>query len=219
MPSNNSKYTEDFRQQTAKYVLENDKSATAVAKELGIDKNTVCRWVREYRRNHNMPSYAEERNFQTNLSPEMKELILRQKKLEKALKKKEQEIAKKREEAEILKKVPTHVNAPTREKCEAIYAHSTEFSVRKMCKVFDLLEASYYQWRRAEGKRRIKQEKEQELAKLMKEIFEENGCAYGKRRMKTALAAKGIELSDWTIQKIMRENGMHPIAIKNSEPD
>ena len=63
MPSNRSKYTEEIREQTAKYILENRKSATSVAEEMGIDTNTVCRWVREYRRKHNMPSYAEEKGI------------------------------------------------------------------------------------------------------------------------------------------------------------
>ena len=30
-----------------------------MAKELGIDVDTVCRWGRDYRRAHGMPSYAE----------------------------------------------------------------------------------------------------------------------------------------------------------------
>ena len=51
MPSNNSKYTQEIREKTARYILENKKSATSVAEEMGIDTNTVCRWVRDYRRN------------------------------------------------------------------------------------------------------------------------------------------------------------------------
>lgn len=46
MPSNNSKYSEELRIQTAEYSLESGKSATSVAEELGIDTNTVCRGVR-----------------------------------------------------------------------------------------------------------------------------------------------------------------------------
>ena len=42
MPSNNSKYTEEMRKQTAKFILETGKSATSVAEEMGIDANTVC---------------------------------------------------------------------------------------------------------------------------------------------------------------------------------
>jgi transposase-like protein len=63
MPSNNSKYTQEMRDKTARYVLETEKSATSVAEELGINTNTVCKWVREYRRNHELPSYAEEKGI------------------------------------------------------------------------------------------------------------------------------------------------------------
>ena len=37
MPSNNSKYSEEFRNQTAEFIIENNRSATSVAEELGID--------------------------------------------------------------------------------------------------------------------------------------------------------------------------------------
>ena len=57
MPSNNSKYSEEMRVSTAKHIIENKLSASAVAEEMGIDKNTVYSWVRAYRRAHNMPSY------------------------------------------------------------------------------------------------------------------------------------------------------------------
>ena len=56
MPSNNSKYSQEMREETARFILESGKSATSTAKELGIDVNTVCRWVRDYRRAHDLPS-------------------------------------------------------------------------------------------------------------------------------------------------------------------
>ena len=43
-----TEYTKDFKDQTVKYVLERGKSGSVVSKELGIGKNTVCKWVREY---------------------------------------------------------------------------------------------------------------------------------------------------------------------------
>ena len=46
MPSNNSKYTPEVRQRTVNYILGSGKSATSVAEEMGIDANTVCKWVR-----------------------------------------------------------------------------------------------------------------------------------------------------------------------------
>ena len=111
MPSNNSKYTEEMREQTAKFILETGKSATSVAEEMGIDTNTVCRWVRDYRRKHNMPSYAEEKGIRTNPPKDSLELKMQNKELEAKLREKEKEIKRlniviqeEREKIEILKK-------------------------------------------------------------------------------------------------------------------
>jgi len=63
MPSNNSKYSPEMREQTARFILENNRSATSVTEEMGIDTNTVCRWVRDFRRANNLPPYAEEKGI------------------------------------------------------------------------------------------------------------------------------------------------------------
>jgi transposase-like protein len=48
MASNNSKYSEDMIEGTARHIIESRKSATSMAVELGIDTNTVYRWVWDY---------------------------------------------------------------------------------------------------------------------------------------------------------------------------
>ena len=67
MPSNNSKYTEEMREQTAQYIIESGKSATGVAEKLGIVPNAP---------------------------PESKDLALKVKDLENKLKEKDKEIKK-----------------------------------------------------------------------------------------------------------------------------
>lgn len=97
------KYGEEMKLQTVKYVLEGEKSATKVSKELGIDTNTVCRWVREYREAQGMPSYEAEQRIKRQSADEMASKI---KKLEKELKKKDRALADEKEKVEILKKCP-----------------------------------------------------------------------------------------------------------------
>ncbi len=65
MPGNNSKYTPEYREETARFVIESGRSATSVAEDIGIDKNTVCSWVREYRKKAGLPSCAEEKGIQS----------------------------------------------------------------------------------------------------------------------------------------------------------
>ena len=100
MPSNNSKYSEEMRNQTAAYILENGKSATKVSEELGLDKNTVCRWVRDYRRKHNMASYEEEKGIKAKPPKDNAELTNRIKELEKQIKEKDKEIERQRKKVE-----------------------------------------------------------------------------------------------------------------------
>ena len=61
-------------------------------------------------------------------------------------------------------------------KCEAIYMHSSEFSVRKMCKELELCESSYYQWLRGEKRRQARTREKKELILKVKEVFEEHNC-------------------------------------------
>ncbi len=95
------KYSPEMKEQTVKYILGWGSSASKAAIELGIDKNTVCRWVREYREAHQMPTYEVERKIKKKSADE---LIAGNKELEKLLKQKEKELADEKEKVEILKK-------------------------------------------------------------------------------------------------------------------
>ena len=102
MPSNNSKYTEEMRERTVQHILGSGKSATSVAEELGIDTNTVCRWVREYRRKKNLPSYQEEKGIVKRSEPEAAGDTKRKiRELEAKLKAREKALADERENVEI----------------------------------------------------------------------------------------------------------------------
>jgi len=104
MPSNNSKYSEEMREQTAKLIIESGKSATSMVEELGIDTNTVCRWVRDYRRANKLPTYAQVKGIKTSTPKNERELLLENKELERQLKKNRKELEEEKEKVEILKK-------------------------------------------------------------------------------------------------------------------
>jgi len=97
MPSLNSKYTDEFRDRTIKYIIESNKSATGVGEELGVDKNTICRWMRDYRRKNKLPSFKEEQEIRGKTARETKAYIVR-------LKEDKRRIEELEEEVEILKK-------------------------------------------------------------------------------------------------------------------
>jgi len=104
MTSNNSKYSSDMREQTAKMIVEGGKSATSIAEELGIDKNTVCRWARDYRRDKKLPTYAQAKGIKTSTPRTEAELLLKVKELEREAKQREKQLKEEEEKVDILKK-------------------------------------------------------------------------------------------------------------------
>lgn len=94
-------YNEEMKLQTVKLVLKGEKSATKLAKEIGVTANTVCRWVQDYRKKNNLPSYEEERRLK---KVSIEELATKNRELERKLKQREKELAEERETVEILKK-------------------------------------------------------------------------------------------------------------------
>ena len=104
MPSNNAKYTPEFREETAQYVVESGKSATSVAEEIGIDKGTVCTWVRAYRKKNGWPSYAEEKGIHDLRPKDPSEESQRIRDLEKENRRLRKELLNEQEKVEILKK-------------------------------------------------------------------------------------------------------------------
>lgn len=104
MASNNAKYTPEFREETARYVIESEKSATSVAEEIGIDKNTVCSWVRDFRRKNGLPSYSEEKGIRDLRPKDQSEEDRRIRELEKENRRLRKELLEEQEKVEILKK-------------------------------------------------------------------------------------------------------------------
>lgn len=103
-------------------------------------------------------------------------------------------------------------------KYEAIQAFSSEFSVRRMCVALELNERNYYRWKNYQKKKKAKEEKYQEQVKLVETVFEESDRTYGYRAISAELHARGIELSEYKIRKIMRENGFYPETKKKYRP-
>jgi transposase len=104
MPSNRTKYSQEMREQTAKFIIESGKSATSVAEEMGIDTNTVCRWVRDHRRKHQMPSYAEEKGLKKQTTKKITNEKYKIKEQEKEIKKLKKALFEEKTKVDILKK-------------------------------------------------------------------------------------------------------------------
>ena len=104
MASNNSKYTPEYRKEICQLIISSGRSATSIAEEMGIDKNTVCSWMRDYRKQNQLPTYAEEKGIQRSVREEDAELKRKNKEKELEIQRLKKENARLREERDILKK-------------------------------------------------------------------------------------------------------------------
>jgi transposase InsO family protein len=103
-------------------------------------------------------------------------------------------------------------------KYEAIMAQSSIFSVRKMCIALGLREANYYKWKCQRDKKIIKKLAELIVVKQIEDIFLESKNTYGYRKIFEVLKKLNIEISQYKVRRIMRENGLYPITITKYKP-
>ncbi len=97
-------------------------------------------------------------------------------------------------------------------KYEAIYEYSSEFSVRKMCKVLEIKTSSYYRWKQSEVKRNIAKREELMLIRKVEKTFNDSDKTYGYRTVYRQLCNEGVNISQYKVRKIMRENGFYPLV-------
>lgn len=100
----------------------------------------------------------------------------------------------------------------------AIEQYKSEFSVSKMCKVLKLNPASYYSWQKTQQKKLERIQGELGLVKKIEEKFLESNKTYGYRPIKRALSDENIEISEYKVRRIMRENGFYPETNKKYKP-
>ncbi len=88
-----SNYTKEFKESTIKFCIDNsDKSISSIAKDLGLNKETLSLWVNEYKEKHNInPSNG-----------------LKKETLEEENKRLRKELALVKQEREILKKAAAY---------------------------------------------------------------------------------------------------------------
>jgi transposase len=80
-------------------------------------------------------------------------------------------------------------------------------------------ERGYYQWQSQQEKRLLKRKREAHLVEAVYNAFIENKRVFGSRRIKKYLEnEKGINISEWKVRRIMRENGLYSCIQKKYKP-
>lgn len=100
-------------------------------------------------------------------------------------------------------------------KFEAIKRYSTLFDVKRMCDVLGVRRSSYYNWLKGQERREERILSEKKEIRQIEEVFEASDRIWGYRNITKELHAKGIEISEYKVRRLMRENGFYPeLAVK-----
>ena len=88
----NSKYTKEFRDETVQLILNSEKSAMQIGKDLGINDKTIYNWIKVYKKENNITTPIDETKNQSKSSQQELLAELKQLRAENKLLKQERDI-------------------------------------------------------------------------------------------------------------------------------
>ena len=88
----NSKYTKEFRHETVQLILNSEKSAMQIGKDLGINDKTIYNWIKVYKKENNITTPIDEAKNQSKSSQQELLAELKQLRAENKLLKQERDI-------------------------------------------------------------------------------------------------------------------------------
>lgn len=95
-------------------------------------------------------------------------------------------------------------------KFQFIEEHRSEFRVEKMCKVLNVSRSGYYKTRHAMKSMRAK--RQEEITARIDDIFQDHDSTYGAPRITECLRDEKYVISEKTVARIMRKQGLHAEA-------
>jgi putative transposase len=93
---------------------------------------------------------------------------------------------------------------------------SIEYPVRLLCSILGVCFSVFYAWKR--GETHVLSEKKEELAKQVKEVFEEHRSRYGAIRISKELKARDVKIGRHQTQTLMIKQGLKAIQPKSFVP-
>ena len=94
-------------------------------------------------------------------------------------------------------------------KYEAIKEYSTQFNQKKMCEVLGVNRSNYYKWVKRNSKKEDNDRREKEEIRLIEEIYKESDMIYGYRNITIEMNKRGIDIGQYRVRRLMRENGIY----------
>ena len=185
-----AKYSDEFKTQVVREVIEKDRTISSVASSYDLVPQTVGNWVARYRKEH----ATDQDRKKASESAEIAKLRAENREL-----RQENELGEK--SSRLLRQGTT-----VTERYEVINREEGSYPISSMCRWSRVSKSGYYSWRdRPQSQTAIRRE---ELAMMIKDVFERSDGTYGYRRIQVVLERRGVRTDGSTIRSIMRDLGL-----------
>ncbi|WP_281274656.1 IS3 family transposase [Lysinibacillus telephonicus] len=193
--TNRKSYDKEFKLEAVQLV-ESGKRVAEVARELDLAEQTLHNWVRKFGKDGEAAFVGS-----GNLKPE-----------DKANKELQKRIRDLEEENAILKKANEHLC----KRPEVIYGfiqqHRHEFRVAKMCEVLGVSRSGYYEW--LNRPKSNQKERKEKLTSQIKRVYLDSRRNYGSPKITKQLNSEGVHVSQKTVSRIMKDEGIRSKTVK-----
>lgn len=182
-------YTEEIKSKIiTRY--KNKESVINISKETGIPRSTIYRWINDYTAKNSINSNGKKK--------EIKELERKVKKLQTML--------------DIIRKLGISINAPLKEKLNAMTPLYGKYNVHWLCEAMQVDRGTFYKHIFRNKKDNTWYAKHREiLREEILKIYEENRQIFGAGKITAILKQKGYRTSEETVAFLMHDMGLQSI--------
>ncbi|MGI8329972.1 IS3 family transposase [Actinomadura scrupuli] len=183
------KYPAEFRADAVAMVRSSSKPIAQVARDLGINHETLRTWLRAADAAER-PGAAQESAKDTELARLRKE------------------VAELRLEREVLRKAAAYFGSGDAgvSRFHFVESHHRAYGVKRLCQIMNISRSGFYRWRQAAPARVAQAAQDAGLVERIRTIHAESGRAYGSPRVHAELRAAGLPVNRKRVERLMREH-------------
>ena len=210
----------EFKYNVIRHCFEDGEAVEYVSREIGYSRVSIYKWRRQYLQQGMIGLMAGKRRLEKQPIPQVepgssKSGIEEIEDLREKVRNLQMEVDVLKETIQVLKKDPgvDMKELRNREKAVIIGALKDKYALPRLLQFLGMAKSSYYYQRAAINR----PDRHSGLHARVTEIFNENRCVYGYRRIHIALCREGVHVSEKVVRRIMRNENLEVLSPKQKK--
>ncbi|URN07128.1 IS3 family transposase [Actinomadura madurae] len=205
-------YSEEFKADAvALYLSDPTRTYASVARDLGVNRETLRLWVRQARAGGQGGAEPSARRREAGGDSVASDAVLEQENRE--LRRKVRELEAERD---ILRRAAKYFGGRDElvSRFQFVDDHRTLFSIKRLCHVLGVSRSGYYRWRDGCAARAGRQAADQALAEEIRRIHAGQDGTYGSPRVTAELRDTGRRVNHKRVERVMRAFGIVGVHLR-----